>query len=449
MNYSCEGHRKAMRGLLRLLLVICCWSAHNNCHDFGRGRTAAVADAVVVGGILLPHGDFALDPTFFANETIEREAANEVATGARNAGRWLIELLHQKHHIATTTKPRIIKTLDEKQYSNSLETEDELTIVLLTTPHGIKLDYDYGIYVGSKGTGTATIGGDCTLVRKRSNYSGIRGSVESVSKRFTRLKESTHHCQHKPYNVTLENIDLAPMPLAEDLFTRLRRAKNHPVSGIYSYNDEAPIPLNWGEIIPLLLLPSFATSSKKKSSLLPLIWTFPYRRYNHSIEMIPELLQIGADIMEWAQQRPEKIAVIVSGDLSHTHLPSGPYGYSTASALFDEAIGVWAGGNTNTTENFGRNWDPCRPEAALTLLNRAKELQPDAKSCGFTGYVLWHGMMCSSSTFASESFIEQSSSVEFDSKVLVNRNVTYYGMMGAIFEAKPRSDDGMTEEEQK
>ena len=427
-----------------LLLMICFWSARDNRNDFGRGRTTAAVDAVVVGGILLPHGDFALDPTFFASGTIEREAADEVATGARSAGRWLIELLHQKHHRTTANHTRI-KAIGDTQYNNSLETQDEPTIVLLTTPHGIKLDYDYGIYVGSKGTGTASIGGDCTNVRESSNYSGIRGSVESASQRFTRLKEDTHHCQHKPYNVTLENIDLAPMPLAEDLLTRLRQEKNHPVSGIYSYNDEAPIPLNWGEIIPLLLLPSFATtSSKKNSSLLPLIWTFPYRRYNHSVEMVPELLQIGAYIMEWAQQRPEKIAIIVSGDLSHTHQPSGPYGYSAASSLFDEAIGVWAGGNTNTTENFGRNWDPCRPEAAHALLNRAKELQPDAKSCGFTGYVLWHGMVCSSSTF-----------VEFDSKVLVNRNVTYYGMMGAIFEAKPKSDDGisrvddgMTEEEQ-
>ena len=99
MKYGCAGRRKAIRGVLWLLLVICFWSARDNCHDFGRGRTAAAADAVVVGGILLPHGDFALDPTFFANETIEGEVANEVATGARNAGRWLVELLQQKQKI--------------------------------------------------------------------------------------------------------------------------------------------------------------------------------------------------------------------------------------------------------------------------------------------------------------------------------------------------------------
>lgn len=416
MMPSCTGRGKTARGLLQLILVIFFWSARNNSFGLFRGRRTATVNAVVVGGILLPHGDFALDPTFFANGTIEGEAANEVATGARNAGRWLMELVRQK------------------------QSKDEPTIVLLMTPHGIKLDYDYGIYISSKGSGTATIGGDCT------SFCGIHDTKKRLGQR------SANHCQHKPYNVTLENIDLAPTPLATDLLALLRQEKNHPVSGVYSYSDETPIPLNWGEIVPLLLLPPSATTSKN-SRLLPLIWTFPYRRYNHSVEMVPELLQIGADIMEWAQQRPEKIAIIVSGDLSHTHQPSGPYGYSAASALFDEAIGVWAGGNTNIREQFDRSWDPCQPEAAHALLNRAKELQPDAKSCGFTGYVLWHGMMCSPTLtngshaatarhHRTSSMGHGSSAVQrFDSKVFVNRNVTYYGMMGAVFEAKASSDD--------
>eukprot|EP00531_Pseudo-nitzschia_arenysensis_P015854 CAMPEP_0116152080 /NCGR_PEP_ID=MMETSP0329-20121206/20456_1 /TAXON_ID=697910 /ORGANISM="Pseudo-nitzschia arenysensis, Strain B593" /LENGTH=371 /DNA_ID=CAMNT_0003648769 /DNA_START=473 /DNA_END=1588 /DNA_ORIENTATION=- len=361
-----------MKKTAPLLIAACC---------FGFRFLSAnhvIVDAVVVGGALLPHGDFALDPTFFANGTIEREVANEVADGSRRAGRWLVEL-QQKH----------------MGHTNS--TDDEPLIVLMTTPHGIKLDYDYGIYMSSKGSGTATLGGDCTELSDRGSIRGMQESSEG------------RHCDRKPYNVTLD-INLAPTSLANDLLATLHE-QQHPVSGVYSYNDEAPIPLNWGEIVPLLLLP-------KESNVLPLIWTFPYRRYNHSVQMVPELLGLGADLMEWASERPEKIAILVSGDLSHTHQESGPYGYSKASAPFDEAIGKWAGGDMSDEK-----WDPCGWEAATALLNKATKLQPNAMSCGFTGYVLWHGMMCSAED------------VQFESKVFVNRNVTYYGMMGATFEA--------------
>jgi hypothetical protein len=263
--------------------------------------------------------------------------------------------------------------------------------------------------------------------------------------------------------------------MAEDLLAVLQQEKKHPISGIYSYNEEAPIPLNWGEIIPLLLLPtasvsadSFSAPLLSKNPVLPLIWTFPQRRYDHSVEMVPELLNIGADIMEWAEERPEKIAILVSGDLSHTHLSSGPYGYSAASGPYDDAIGKWAGGHDSGDGIPGgslRSRDPCQPEATAALLHRAKELQPDAKSCGFTGHVLWHGMMCGPFSAAKSSSPQLSTtndfpaetdndsnrdmiekkkrSMKFNSKVFVNRNVTYYGMIGAIFERTILSgDDG-------
>ena len=442
MDYCC-GRKTTRRALVvQLLLAAGVWFWSSRDRKGGVEVCRGRATAIVVGGVLLPHGDFALDPTFFANGTLEREVANDVARGARHVGLWLVERQHHRTLVPTNTAGEKNNTTKD-QTRNS--TDDEPLIVLMTTPHGIKLDYEYGIYISSKGSGTATIGGDCTGFRDTSGYSGRRGKI---TKRFLngqwteRKQQGRHHCQHKSYNVTLEHIDLAPTSLAQDLLTNLRRDKNHPVSGVYSYNDEAPIPLNWGEIVPLLLLPTNFAQKR----ILPLIWTFPYRRYNHSVEMVPELLRVGADIMQWARQRPEKIAILVSGDLSHTHQASGPYGYSAASALYDEAIGRWAGGNINTNSNsekFLRSWNPCRPEAANALLNRARELQPDAKSCGFTGYVMWHGMMCSSSP---SSILTKDSPAtttpKFDSRVFVDRNVSYYGMIGAIFEPYLASDDG-------
>lgn len=457
---------------------------------------ATAVDAIVVGGVLLPHGDFALDPSFFANGTVERDVANDVAKGSRRAGRWLAELQQKQKqprgaYYQKTIHPRETKNETRCGSDCYVADDEEPLIVLMTTPHGIKLDYDYGIYVSSRGSGSATIGGDCIGFRDNALGYNIgrerkirnrKGVVSKESWSNATKQHGRHPCQHKPYNVTLQNIDLAPTALAKDLLTFLHQEKKHPVSGVYSYDDETPIPLNWGEIVPLLLLPTTphasattaSSVSSTSSKILPLIWTFPYRRYNHSVDMVPELLQVGADIMDWAQQRPERIAILVSGDLSHTHQSDGPYGYSAASGPYDDTIGRWAGGHDNNNDNDNgisegsrrHSWDPCQLEATAALLNRAKELQPDAKSCGFIGYVMWHGMMCpTSSTTApplslslsmtsdvsakpdndSQSnniIMKKDRPIKFDSKVFVNRNVTYYGMIGAIFEPYYVGEDG-------
>ena len=307
--------------------------------------------AELVGAILLPHGDFAYDPNLFPPNTTERLLSKKIAAASRRAGRWIVK-------------------------------EAKPDRILLSTPHAIKLDNDFALYMANKGSGYATIGVDL-----QSN---------STSKR---------------YNVTLD-IEL-DLDMSNDLLSIFQNAN---VSGIYSYNDDTPITLNWGEIIPLLLLP------KKHPTYKHMIWTHPHRRYEHSPDMVMELLLLGNRFARWAEGRPERIAVIISGDLSHTHQEQGPYGYSNSSALFDEALGRWA-------EN------PC--EHSEYLLNVAKRLQPSALSCGFTGYALWHGMMmCSSSKRKT-----------YQSRVLANLNVTYYGMMAAIFSPSTQTENNIKQQQ--
>ena len=459
---------------------------------------------------------------------MERNSADKVARGARMASRWLLkQQQQQQQQRARTSSSKINSRKNKKNHSNEDEEDEEVEvepmIILLTTPHGLKLDYNYGIYINSKGGGTATIGDDCITNKNVMNndYSGnddkdniatnrksIQGSynnknnrnnisgygkdnsfsnsgggngmsLESIdnndqrknrtydprynsnNNRHSRRRIRRHDCQHRPYNVTLANVDLAPIELGKDLLYTLQNNRKgsgggYPVSGIYGFNDDTSIPLGWGEMIPLLLLLQKTTalsSSSSSSKILPLIWTFPHRRYDHSgTDMIDELLQIGAEIIEWAENRPERIGMVVSGDLSHTHLSSGPYGYSNASAPFDKAIGRWAAGSGGYKDDDN---DPCHPEAMSALLKRAKELQPNAMSCGFTGYVLWHGMMCSKRCYGRKSTTsnvinstnnssnrkdyKNKRAAKFRSKVFVNRNVTYYGMIAASFE--PYNDD--------
>jgi aromatic ring-opening dioxygenase LigB subunit len=113
-----------------------------------------------------------------------------------------------------------------------------------------------------------------------------------------------------------------------------------------------------------------------------------------------------------------QVAVVVSGVLSHTHADTGPYGYSAPSAAMDAALGSWAAA-------------PCAH--AHDLLVMAAALQNQALSCGFTGFVLLHGMLCG---VDGNHHIPNTHRREWNSQVLVNWNVTYYGMMVARYERK-------------
>ena len=130
--------------------------------------------------------------------------------------------------------------------------------------------------------------------------------------------------------------------------------------------------------------------------------------------MVPELTKVGAAIRNWMEQMLLRIGVLISGDMSHTHQASGPYGYSNTSAPFDAAVGHWAA-------------NPCHH--AASLLQEATSLQDHAMSCGFTGMVLLHGMLCGDS---SDDHPPTWDPLVHD-HVVVNRNATYYGMMAATF----------------
>ena len=138
--------------------------------------------------------------------------------------------------------------------------------------------------------------------------------------------------------------------------------------------------------------------------------------------MVDELLHAGQLLFHWIEQRPERMAVLVSADLSHTHRADGPYGYSAASQPFDDAI-----------QQAWRHGDPCRRQAAEALLQRATALQPQALSCGYTGMVLLHGLLC-----GRRGSLRTRTTPRWVSTVLVDKNVTYYGMMAAMMK---RVDD--------
>ena len=48
------------------------------------------------------------------------------------------------------------------------------------------------------------------------------------------------------------------------------------------------------------------------------------------------ILLAGTGLFSVLEPLKERVAVIISADLAHTHLASGPYGYSNASQPFDD-----------------------------------------------------------------------------------------------------------------
>jgi aromatic ring-opening dioxygenase LigB subunit len=330
--------------------------------------------------VILPHGDFAVDPSLVPANTREREAADAVAQAAAETGHWL------SRHV-------------------------DPDLIFLSTPHGIALSNDFGIYLGSTASGSADIGKDL------------------------------HNASHAQYRVHLPTIALDPR-LSEQLVDELIALQQNVSAIQVSADDSVEIPLQWAEVIPLMLIPPRQKQSRSplwlssplrqrrldavSTSTQPrrhLILSQPLRRYTHATDMVSELVALGRDFRTWIDARPERVAVVISGDMSHTHRPDGPYGYSDQSSAFDAAVGRWAA-------------DPCHQ--AASLLEEARFLQPKALSCGFTGMVLLHGMLCGGDD---DNIDDQNGNGDngfdptaWDAHVWVNRNVTYYGMMVASYE---------------
>lgn len=333
--------------------------------------------------VILPHGDFAVDPSLVPANTKEREAADAVAQAVAERGHWL------SHHV-------------------------DPDLIFLSTPHGIALSNDFGFYLGSTASGSADIGKDL------------------------------HNSSHAPYRVHLPTIAL-DRRLSEQLVDELLAVKQNVSAIQVSADDSVDIPLQWAEVIPLLLIPPRQKQSRpplwpvsplrqrrldavstSTQSRRHLILSQPLRRYTHSPYMVSELVELGRIFRMWVDARPERVAVVISGDMSHTHRSDGPNGYSDQSSAFDAAVGRWAA-------------DPCRQ--AASLLEKARFLQPKALSCGFTGMVILHGMLCSGDDGGGDNIVDQNGNEDnrfdptvWDAQVRVNRNVTYYGMMVASYE---------------
>lgn len=241
-------------------------------------------------------------------------------------------------------------------------------VVLLSTPHGESADVPFLFLDATSADGFATVGLDLD-----------------------------RDCADGCYAATLPTSPLrVAANLTRETVARLRDG-GFRVAALAAFADTEPAPLRWGEVIPL----SFLNATLGSTSLVVL--GQPARRQTEEVAMVPELLSLGRALFESLDALSARVLVVVSGDLAHTHLASGPYGYNPAAVPFDAALGAWAS-----------SLDPA------PLLENATALADDAKSCGFTGAVMLHGLL-------------NASCGRFTPRLLANAAPTYYGMMVAQF----------------
>ena len=280
-------------------------------------------------------------------------------------------------------------------------------IIFLITPHGLESTVDAAIYRNTEASGFALLGQDL----HNASFPGYK----------------------VPLNVTLNSnvsdaliASLSGIAPAATRYSRLRGAAaaatsaatakrnnnniNNNVSGLLAFAGGEPIALRWGEVIPLSFMRSYFATHSTASVV---VWSQPTRRYVDSgAPMAEEMVTLGALVGAALEELPQRVAVIVSSDLAHTHLASGPYGKSTAAEPFDRAIATWA-----------RSLDPA------PLLSTAKGLVADALSCGYTGLCMLHGML-------TRDLAEGWTSTKGGAFAIAHP--TYYGMLVAGWE---RSDE--------
>lgn len=297
-------------------------------------RSARFVWALIVGGGLVPHGDFAYDSTL-------------PPTGNNESARL---------HNASVETGHVLSALD-------------VDVLVLITPHGVSSERDTGFYAANNASGFAKIGDDL------------------------------HNASHKDYEVPVNcSIDAN---LTRTLVAALGDVSN--VTALTAWGESEPFPLRWGEGIPLLLLQDGGYTPKRA-----VVISLPSRRILNTSMMTNEMRRLGRALRD-ALPDDRRIAVVVSGDLAHTHAPDGPYGYSPDAEPFDQAVGSWL---RNTSD-------------AIKLVVDAANLVDDALSCGYLGLVMLLGLLERDAELTKAAFIPAR-------PVVGPYHPTYYGMAVAF-----------------
>ena len=303
---------------------------------------------MLVAAAVLPHGDFVYDPTLIRHDDKARAQAEALRVSAQDTAATILSL--------------------------------DPHCIIVITPHGLSVEDVVTAYLGRRGSGFAEIGRDAG-----------DSSVE-------------------PYVVSFNDLRLDDAN-AKDLWTDLK-GQGCSITALTSYSGYEDVPLRYGEIIPLSFFRpplhghTLKDSTRYNNGTPPcLIMSLPNKRYTQGANMVEDMVAFGAKLSNSIENKmaSNRVVLIVSADLAHTHTSTGPYGFSPAAQPFDDCCAEWA-----------------RTLFGPPLLEEAKTLLNDAKSCGYLGLVMLHGVLSQRSE-------------AWDCSLHSISHPTYYGMMVASF----------------
>eukprot|EP00879_Flechtneria_rotunda_P018676 GHRR01019599.1.p1 GENE.GHRR01019599.1~~GHRR01019599.1.p1 ORF type:complete len:407 (-),score=88.75 GHRR01019599.1:2010-3230(-) len=205
-------------------------------------------------------------------------------------------------------------------------------LILLLTPHGIRHGNNYVLYTHTSAHGV--------LPSSNEVQATINIDMESTKQLMQHLAAAGQPV------VSLEQTDPAATPS----------------------EAAGPLNLSWAEIIPWSVL--------HNPNIPAMIVSLPPPHGNRR-GMVNDLTNMGNLLAQFLEQpNAPGTLILVSADLAHTHWANGPYGVSMAAQLFDDAMQAWV-------------QTGCRSE----LLERAASYMDIAKTCGFMGSTILHGLL--------------------------------------------------------
>jgi aromatic ring-opening dioxygenase LigB subunit len=138
------------------------------------------------------------------------------------------------------------------------------------------------------------------------------------------------------------------------------QAKHIPASGLIQGGPPFALTLAWSETVPLRYL-------LKDCAPRVVIISLPRTRYDKMLAIQPDLAALGDVLYEFAAASEQRVSIVISADLAHTHDAGGPYGFHKAAAKLDDHVDYWVR-------------SPKRER-----LNQMLALQTDGKACGMAG----------------------------------------------------------------
>lgn len=251
------------------------------------------------------------------------------------------------------SEPEDVKRLykEMKRVSKDIESLGP-DLVFITTPHSISTEKNFGIYLNVSASGSAEWEG---------NYQEYEINVKLNTKHSNQL-------------------------------LKFLEEKENKIDSITCYTQSVAAPLRWGEVVPLWFL--------REQNYSHMIMSQPARRYTDAKNMISECMILGENIHEYFNSITEKVVIIISADLSHTHQESSVYGFKEEAEEFDSLIEKWV-------RNGDRN-----------VLEECTKIVDDAMVCGFVGLSILQGIH---------------NKENFTLKNVFRAHPTYYGMLIAEF----------------